>query len=364
MDVARGLAVLGMFASHIGPPQGWLATLTGGRSAALFAVLAGLSLALLSGGATPVIGRRRRAAALRIAVRAVVVFVLGLALTAVGAPVMVILTSYGVLFLLSIPLLRLRSTALAVSAAVLAVVAPLVSFFLRSNMEAPSEIGAVARFEMFTSLEGVGTAFQHILLTGAYPVLTWMPFMLVGMALGRLDLRAVRGRLVLIGAGLALAGYGISWLAMNVFGGRDRVLSLFGDAVPPELVDALLSNGFGTVPTSDPVMLLSAGAHSGTPFEIFGATGAAMLVIGLCLLAERFGALLLPIASVGALALTSYAGHILVLAAVKPPNSYVSFLVLALGTLVFATLWRALLGRGPLEWALHRVSSLPAPRRG
>lgn len=366
MDAARGLAVLGMFGSHVGPPQGVLQSLTSGRSAALFAVLAGVSIALLSGGRAP--ASERRSAAFRIAVRAVVVFALGLALTALHTPVMVILTSYAVLFLLSIPLLRWRSAALAMSAAVLAVVGPLVSFLLRSAMPPPSELGATPRFGHFGSWEGAGTAFQHVLLTGAYPVLTWMPFVLAGMSLGRLDLRAVRGRLVLIGTGLAVLGYGGSWLAMHVFGGRDRVLDLFGGAVPPEMVDAMLATGLGAVPTADPVYLLSAGAHSGTPFEIIGATGVAVLVIGLCLLAERIGVPLLPIASVGALALTAYAGHIVALAVIGQPVSeswpHAPWLVLTGVTLVFATLWRTLLGRGPLEWALHRISSPPAFRRG
>ncbi|MGW0893085.1 heparan-alpha-glucosaminide N-acetyltransferase domain-containing protein [Saccharopolyspora sp. NPDC002578] len=360
VDAARGLAVLGMFAAHTGPPQGPLHALVAGRSAALFAVLAGLSIALLSGGANPATGR---SAAPRIAVRAVVLFVLGLALTALQTPVMVILTSYAVLFLLSIPLLRLRSAALAVAAAVLAVAGPLVSFLVRSAMPPQQELGVTPRFESFGSWEAAGTALQHVLLTGAYPVLTWLPFVLAGMALGRLDLRAVRGRLVLVGGGLALLGYGGSWLAMHVFGGRDRVLELFGGALPPEIVDATLATGFGAVPTTDPIYLLSAGAHSGSPVEIIGATGVAVLVIGLCLLAESAGALLLPIASVGALALTSYAGHIVALAAIGLPASWASWLVLTAITLVCATLWRTLLGRGPLEWALHHLSSWQRSQR-
>ncbi|MCX2732725.1 heparan-alpha-glucosaminide N-acetyltransferase domain-containing protein [Saccharopolyspora sp. NFXS83] len=365
VDVARGLAVLGMFAAHVGPP-GWLHTLVAGRSAALFAVLAGLSIALLSGGSAPIAGTRSRVV-LRIAIRAVVLFVLGLALSALQAPVMVILTSYGVLFLLSIPVLRWRATALAVLAAVFAVAGPLVSFFIRQGMGQATEFGATPGFDDFGSLAGIGTAFQNILLTGAYPVLTWIPFVLAGMALGRLELRAVRGRIAVIGAGLALLGYGGSWLAMTVFGGRDRVVELMGGALPPEMVDMLLSTGFGAVPTTDPVFLLSAGAHSGSPFEIIGATGSALLVVGVCLFVERTG-VLLPVASVGALALTAYAGHIVALAAVGTSRlgpireawPWIPLLVLVVSTLAIATTWRALLGRGPLERVLHRVSTVPA----
>ncbi|SDQ19974.1 DUF1624 domain-containing protein [Actinopolyspora saharensis] len=132
LDIARGLAVLGMFAAHAGPP-GWLYTLVSGRSAALFAVLAGVSLALLSGGPQPVTGRNRTATAVRIAVRALVLFVIGLVLTTLNVPAMVILAFYGVLFVLAIPVLRLRTTALASLAAVFAVAAPIASFLIRST---------------------------------------------------------------------------------------------------------------------------------------------------------------------------------------------------------------------------------------
>src|SRR5688500_16087431 len=55
VDLARGLAVFGMFAAHVGPDPrdggliGPLMQLTHGRSSVLFAALAGLSLALITG---------------------------------------------------------------------------------------------------------------------------------------------------------------------------------------------------------------------------------------------------------------------------------------------------------------------------
>ncbi|GAA4884960.1 DUF418 domain-containing protein [Saccharopolyspora cebuensis] len=371
LDVARGLAVLGMFAAHstVPLPGNVLYELVSGRSAILFAVLAGVSIALLSGGARP--GSERLSAPVRIAVRAVVLFVLGLALTTMQVPAMVILTSYGVLFLLSIPLLRLRTTALAVLAAVFAVGAPLASFALRSALPTPNVIGYTPRFADFTSLDGLAKVAESVLLNGAYPVLTWIPFLLVGMALGRLDLRAVRGRLVLVGTALGLVGYGGSWLVMHVFGGYERIAAVYAGIMPPELLPMVLSSSYGTVPTMDPVLLLTAGAHSGTPFEIIGGTGVALAIIGLCLLAERLRVVLAPVASVGAMALTAYVGHLLALKAVGPDNlgrmmveqPYAPWLILCVATMVLTLVWRLLLGRGPLEWLLHHLSALPARRR-
>src|SRR5690349_16459553 len=86
LDVARCLALLGMVATHVFDergPDGGLTTgqwLAGGRASALFAVLAGVTLALMTGGRTPVVGRERLAATAAIAVRALLVAVLGMAL--------------------------------------------------------------------------------------------------------------------------------------------------------------------------------------------------------------------------------------------------------------------------------------------
>src|SRR6478735_5927074 len=85
IDVARGLAVLGMMTAHVGPEAddvsvGDLMGLADGRPSALFVVLAGLSLALLSGGAAPVDGRDLARARARIVGRALVVLVIGVAL--------------------------------------------------------------------------------------------------------------------------------------------------------------------------------------------------------------------------------------------------------------------------------------------
>ncbi|MBQ6644092.1 MAG: DUF418 domain-containing protein [Saccharopolyspora sp.] len=367
LDVARALAVFGMFAAHT-MSGGWLFSLVEGRAAALFAVLAGVSIALLSGGSQPYTGDRMRMSRVRIAVRAVLLFVLGLALTSLQTPAMVILSFYGVLFLVSIPLLRVRSTTLAVLAAVFAIGGPLLSFVLRQGIET-NMIGYVPSFGDFGSGTGLWTLLHSLLLTGAYPVLTWLPFVLVGMALGRLDLRAVRGRIVVLGAGLGVLGYGASWLAMNVFGVRESLLAILPPGLPPQLLDIVMSSSYGHVPTTSALWLFSSGAHSGTPFEIVGASGVAMAVLGLCLFAERLRGALTPLASVGALALTAYAGHLLALKAfgvkqlqevMSSGYTYVPWLVLVAVTLVFCTAWRKLLGRGPLEWVLHQASIAPA----
>lgn len=104
VDVARALAVLGMVGAHVGStaelvwsdPSTWDG-LVHGRSSVLFAVLAGVSVALLT-------GRTRRPdpadlPALRLSLvgRGAAIFGVGLAVELLGTSVAVILTLYGLL---------------------------------------------------------------------------------------------------------------------------------------------------------------------------------------------------------------------------------------------------------------------------
>ena len=83
LDLPRGLAVLGMFGAHLDSgtelttdPSSWAAVVDG-RSSVLFATLAGVSSALLSGGSRPADGIELVQARLRIAVRAAWVSAIG-----------------------------------------------------------------------------------------------------------------------------------------------------------------------------------------------------------------------------------------------------------------------------------------------
>jgi hypothetical protein len=223
VDLARGLAVFGMFAAHVGPDPateggllGAVMQLAHGRSSALFAMLAGVSLALMTGRQQPKTGVGGRQAMVRILARAVILLALGTVLTMLDTPVDVIIAYYGVYFLLALPLIRLRALTLAVIAAVLTVVGPLASFVIRSAFD----VGPP---------DGIG----GLLLTGTYPAITWMPFVVAGMALGRIDLTSdsVLTRLGLLGPALALLGYGGSWLALEGLGGQAALLAAAPDAM-------------------------------------------------------------------------------------------------------------------------------------
>ena len=98
VDVARGFALIGMIAVHVlpstvgpedDPSLEW--TLFAGHSAALFAMLAGVSLAFMTGGRHPRTGRDGRRARVSILVRAIVLFLIGMTVNFLDLPVFNIL---------------------------------------------------------------------------------------------------------------------------------------------------------------------------------------------------------------------------------------------------------------------------------
>ncbi|GAA4900913.1 heparan-alpha-glucosaminide N-acetyltransferase domain-containing protein [Streptomonospora salina] len=389
VDVARGLAVLGMFVVHVG--LGWnlstgganpLIDLVSGRAAALFALLAGVSIALISGGSTPATGRAKGVALWRVVVRGAIMLPIGVGLTMLDTPVSVILAYYAVFFVLAVPMIDERWKVVAGTAAVLAAAGPVASFWLRSLMAdggpLDGPVAAVAAHDPLVALSGSG--LTDLLVTGAYPALTWLPYVLAGLAIGRLDLSSLRVRTALVGTGVGLAalGYGLSWAAMTIMGGRQRLESTYTAAALADhggytSTGEAMAHGFsGTVPVNDWVWLLTALPHSGTPLEILGAGGVAVAVLGLCLLAERaLRRVGYPLAAVGALALTVYVGHVLLIWVADnglwrgTPLQWATdnlALTVPVAAVAGATAWRLTVGRGPLEWPLHTVSSWVAKR--
>ncbi|CAM4364376.1 heparan-alpha-glucosaminide N-acetyltransferase domain-containing protein [Nocardiopsis rhodophaea] len=384
IDMARGLAILGMFVVHVG--VGWtdadgastLTELVAGRSAATFALLAGVSVALLSGGSAPKSGHDMGVALWRVVIRGLIMLPIGTLLTMTGVPVSVILAYYAVFFVLCAPLMDERWKIVAGTAALLAVIGPVISFYLRGLMEPGGPLdGPVETINSYDPLVAwADDGLVNFLITGSYPAITWMPFVLAGLAIGRLNLRSPRVQLALVGVGasLAAAAYTASWALMRLLDVRSRLEASFDaeSAGTDTLGEALREGLPGTVPVNDWTWLLTAAPHSGTPFEVVGAGGVAIAVLGLFLLVGRYLRwVLFPLAAVGALALTTYVGHVLLIwvaelgllqgTPLQPVTDALDWSVL-LGALVFATLWRALVGRGPLEGPLHVVSMWVARR--
>lgn len=364
LDLARGLAVHGMYAAHVGPDPaeggttGFLMELSHGRASALFAFLAGFSLLLITGRRTPKTGRAGRQAVAKVAIRALVLLALGTALTLTDTPVEVILAFYGLYFLLVLPLVRLTARTLAITAGASALVLPQILYVVHGALDS-AEPGGIWAWP------GDADGILSLLFTGSYPALSWVPFVVAGMAVARLDLAAtvVRVRLALTGIGLAVLGYGGSWLALHLAPGALASLRESGWEGGGSVTSAWWSDTWG-YPDGTPAGLLVASPHSETTLSILGNTGVAIAVLVGCLAVvdafPRFRKAARPVMAVGSMSLTAYVLHVVgirLLGIEDLPGSSLSVLLgFVAAVTVFATLWSRCFRRGPLEWLLGKAT--------
>ncbi|WMD06769.1 DUF418 domain-containing protein [Streptomyces sp. FXY-T5] len=376
LDLARALAVFGMYIVHIAPmdsPQGsvgsWVYFLAEGRSSALFATLAGFSLMLIAGRREPKTGLAGRQAKARIAIRAVILLALGTVLAMEYGDI-IILAYYGVYFLLALLLVRLSARTLALIAAGIALVMPQLAFVLKMWMS-DSVQQSINAYDPLERLSTVGVL--DLLLTGLYPTITWMAFVTTGMALARLDLSApvVRRRLAVLGGGLVTVAYGLATLLT----GASAVWNVGGGGGPssgsgPGSMGSgsAVSGSMGSAPGGPQLSasdLLGAVSHTGTTFDTIGCAGIAILVIVAATAAmdrlPLLRRLAKPVIAVGTMSLTAYVGHFLAQSAwpasgAGTTTSWVPVLTYILTAIVFATIWSRFFRRGPLEYLLNAAT--------
>jgi Protein of unknown function (DUF418) len=322
LDLARGLALLGLMAAgvfHADPgngPSAWGPMSAGDCPAVAFALVAGVSLALASGGWRIPDRRHRASARADVAVQAVLIAVIGLAL-GFSDDVPVVLPYYGVLFLLATLFLGCRPWFLARFAAVVLLVTPIM---VTSTLErsVPRPQGNLAFSTLVADPSGV---LIDVFVTGFYPALVYLASICTGLAIGRMDLSSVElTRSMLIG-GLAMVA--VSWV--------------WWFALP-----ASRSHGW--------VYLIRS----------INSLGSAVVVVVAALLLVRSRTterLLRPFTDAGTMVLTLYCGYVVVLATGVLGSSPVEqYPVLLASALLFAVLWRRFLTDGPLELLVAQLS--------
>ncbi len=331
-----------------------------GRASALFAVLAGVSLVLL----------HRRTSRAGLAVRALLVALLGLALGELETGLAIILTYYGLLFLLGLPFLGLRARALFAWAAAWVVAAPVVSHLVRPHL-APRSGPSPA----FDQLANPGHLLAELMLTGYYPCLPWLAYLLLGMAIGRCDLRSrsVQARLVLGGLAVAVVAFVVS----RSFTQQQWVLrrlvpdaGAYGDVSTADaFVNAVSGGMHGTTPAGGSwAWLLVVAPHSGTPFDLLETAASAALVIGLCVwlvawLGARTRRAVAIVFGAGTMTLSLYSLHVVMRTEnVWPAEEPSSFRWHVLVLLAVGALFVAFRRRGPLEAAVSGISAAGATR--
>lgn len=391
LDLARAIAIIGMVGAHVGlsdnllvwsDPSTW-DTLVHGRSSLLFALLAGVSVVLATGAKAELQGNALARARLSLVGRGIAIFAIGVVIEMLGTPVSVILTFYGVLFVVACFFLTWSARRLLIAAGVLAVVGPPL-------------LAAVTAISLES--QGPGTSLT---LTGTYPLTVWLAFLFLGMGLARLDIRrdGLALKLVAVGVVLAISGYGLGHLAqIGVFGSTveqaTAVASTSYDAAelqelkasfeakrdaPSSILDP--SDASGTAFGSDssigagtdrsywerlrsdypwdtiPAAALLSAPHSGGIPEIIGSGGFVMTVLGLCLLigrrARRF---LVPLTALGSMPLTAYSAHVVAIMVMSGgpggfsmDYGYDRWGWLSFGLVIGCTAWALAFGRGPLE---------------
>jgi uncharacterized membrane protein YeiB len=313
-----------MFVAHAAPPIGGaglaavLVEVPDERSRLLFALTAGLGLGLLTGGSDPPTGRRRGLLRRQIAVRAVCLLALGLILQDTGVLVLVILDEYGIAFLVMLPFVFMPARWLLTTGAVLLAVAP----------------GAVVALDARVVTDGRDPYAQLIdwFVTGAYPVLTWVAVLMLGV--GAVRLGVTRPGVVAVAGGLGLVAMGA---------GLGLSIALGGDGIEAEPVAAQVG--------------LTAAAIGTSAFTV-GNVGFCVALTALAIaLTRRTVGLLAPVAAAGAMPLSVYTAHLLVLLAVthETPGGFPTddgwpvVIGLVVGALTVPWLWRSIVGRGPLE---------------
>jgi uncharacterized membrane protein len=384
VDVARGLALFGMMATHVfdtfnddGTPTA-ATVIASGRSAATFVLVAGVSLAFMSGGRTVVHGRDRTAVAASLTVRALLIGAIGLALGyAQVYQLNVILPYYALLFLLAIPLLGLPPLVLAgIAAAVIALgpvllVATAGAGLPYAGSSADPTLGILVH-------DPLGLLIQ-LLVTGSYPVVVYLAYLCAGLAIGRLDLRSRRLACWLLAGGLALAVTAriVSAVLLYPLGGLAQLISQSGTQGDPVRAAQLLL--WQPDQGASWWYLALPSPHANTPVDLMHTLGSAMAVLGAALLLTRVPAaarLLRLVAVAGSMTFTLYCAHLLLIATgVLQDDNVLLYVLMVVGALAFALLWRRRFGQGPLErlvavaagharWAVaDRLAVQPATER-
>lgn len=344
----------------------WLA---GGRASALFAVLVGVSLALVTGRQHPLTGTARARASAALVVRAVVIASVGLLLGTLDTGIAVILTYYGLLFVLALPFLGLRTPALAALAVVWVVAAPVVSHVVRPQLP-DRGFDSPTPHQLVDDPAGL---LAELMFTGYYPAVPWLAYVLVGLALGRLDLSSRRtAALLALGGGLLAVGATVVSRLLTSRPGVQRALlddPPTTDADAAALLDRIGQGLPGSTPTGGaPEWLLVVAPHTATSFDLGQTIGSALLVVGITLLivgavgptARHAAAVLF---GAGTMTLSLYSLHVVARTPDLLPDalrdSYLFHVLLLLGTGLVLTVAGF---RAPLEAVVGKVSRAVAGR--
>ncbi|MDO5076543.1 heparan-alpha-glucosaminide N-acetyltransferase domain-containing protein [Corynebacterium sp.] len=362
IDAARGFALFGMISVHTLPVwDNSTQTVTlsyqllAGHAAALFATLAGVSLAIITGMNNIHTGRDLHRDRLNVFFRALIVLLIGTTINFLPLTVYNILPYYAFFFLFAIPFLGFKARSLFIWAAGMAIGGSLLRYIVLASGSYPerteSMLEVQSTADVVAAIQDPVTFLMTMVFTGVYPAITWIAFILLGMGIGRLDLRniEVQIKLGVFSALVAIVVAVTSDFLLKAGHGFDRIVAATSGLTPDQVMDSLRLGG--EVPSTTLWWQIAAGPHLNTVFSVVLSGALATFALSFFLLAERVVALLLiPFERAGSMTLTLYVLHLMFLA-VKDVSYYSIvwclaqiFVAMALGFF-----WREAVGQGPLE---------------
>ena len=350
LDMARGLAILGMFTAHMwfsvqGPVSSVMAW-SHGRSAPLFALLAGVSMGIMQQrlsrrfAGSPALSRRFYGE--KILVRATFLILLATLLSLINTRILLILDNYGVWMVCALFLAGL-SVPMQLGVIGLLLVAGIPLWHYLNLLFLPPEIGVV-------------------LGLNDYQMPTFLIYVLTGLILWRLGWAGVTiraRRLQKYGAVIGLGTAGV------IFGVGTAVDSLrLG-----RFSQVLFGNDTLSIANPTPAQfwyqtLIYIAPHTDSVAETVANTAWCVGLTSLLLLAgSTFNRFFSPLAALGSMALTIYTLHVIWHAITFRlfgyPGLIPSLIIMIAVFLLVASLWRLRFGKGPLEAFLARLSDPP-----
>ena len=253
-DLARALAIFGMiivnFKIAMNATRGnstllWFAGLFEGRASALFVILAGIGITLLSqkniaSANKDLINKSKQA----IIKRGIILIIIGLSFTVIWEAD--ILHFYGFYFLLAALFITSKDNILLILATISMLLFPILMIFF--DYDKGWDWTTYSYLDFWT-LEGM---FRHISFNGFHPVFPWVAFLLYGMWLGRQDLAAkkVQRKLIITSLILIIIIESVMYyLRLNISEFSDLGLTkeelylLFSTTIIPPLPSYVISAG-------------------------------------------------------------------------------------------------------------------------
>ena len=282
LDVARALAIAGMAYNHLAPPDMPGEALVAGYPSALFAVLAGFSVALMTAQGNRLGGTALAQSRHRLLVRGILVLIIGAVLQFFPGPILIVLSSIAAILIVLGPTTRWSTRNLCWLLAAFMVSGPIIQWV--------------------SSITG---GYLPI-VSGAYPLFAWLCYGIVGILVHRYLPQRLMHLIAVAGVGIAVGATSI-WL---------RTKYLLSPAIPyvGKGSDSAASETLEPVEGGFWGHFFALGAHTGGIGDVIVSAAMAVGVIAACVALCRVSLIkrvLYPIRALGSMSLSAYVLHVI-----------------------------------------------------